>query len=302
MAPVRTAPHLRQPPAEVDITVEMVRALLRAQHPDLPDASLQPVAEGWDNAVFRLGPHLAVRLPRRLAAVELLVKEQTWLPQLAPRLPLPVPTPVRVGLPGEGYPWRWSVVPWISGAPADICSADSDQGATLAAFFNALHVPAPDNAPLNDWRGVALSDRRAVVEQRMHRLGTDMDATIGRVEEIWIRALEAPLDAPSTWLHGDLHSQNVLVDGGKLSGIIDWGDLCRGDRATDLAAIWMLLGDIAARETAIRLCPDVSEATWNRARGWAIFFGVLLSDMEPAGNERHGAAGKLTLRRVVEGP
>jgi aminoglycoside phosphotransferase (APT) family kinase protein len=280
----------------------MVRTLLRAQHPDLADATLQPVAEGWDNAVFRLGTHLAVRLPRRLAAVQLLVKEQTWLPQLAPRLPLPVPTPIRVGLPGESYPWPWSVVPWLSGAPADICSADSNQGATLAAFFNALHVPAPDNAPLNDWRGGVLSGRRAVIEQRMHRLGSDMAATIGRVEEIWIRALEAPIDTPATWLHGDLHAQNVLVDGGKLSGIIDWGDLCRGDRATDLAAIWMLLRDIAAREAAIRSCPDVSEATWDRARGWAIFFGVLLGDMGSAGNERHGAAGKLTLRRVVEGP
>jgi aminoglycoside phosphotransferase (APT) family kinase protein len=280
----------------------MVRALLRAQHPDLADASLQPVAEGWDNAVFRLGTHLAVRLPRRLAAVELLVKEQTWLPQLAPRLPLPVPVPVRVGLPGESYPWRWSVVPWLSGAPADVCAADSNQGATLAAFLRALHVSAPDNAPLNDWRGGVLADRRAVIEQRMHRLGSDMDAVMGRVEEIWIRALEAPIDAPPTWLHGDLHSQNVLVDGGKLSGIIDWGDLCHGDRATDLAAIWMLLGNISARQAAIRLCPGVSEATWSRARGWAIFFGVLLSDMGSTGNERHGAAGKLTLRRVVEGP
>lgn len=299
---MHTTPHLRQPPAEIDITLELVRALLRAQHPDLAEAPLQPVAEGWDNAVFRLGPHLAVRLPRRLAAVQLLVKEQTWLPQLARRLPLPVPTPVRVGLPGEGYPWPWSVVPWLEGVPADMCPADSNQGAALAAFFDALHVPAPDNAPLNDWRGCALSDRRVVIEQRMNRLGSDMIPTVGRVEEIWTRALEAPLDAPATWLHGDLHTQNVLVDGGRLSGVIDWGDLCHGDRATDLAAIWMLLGDIAARETAIRMCRNVSEATWIRARGWAIFFGVLLSDTGSAGNERHGAAGKLTLRRVVEGP
>ena len=302
MAPMRTTPHIQQPQAEVDITPELVRALLQAQHPDLSHASIQPVDAGWDNAVFRLGPQLAVRLPRRLAAAELLVKEQMWLPQLAPQLPLPVPTPVRVGRPGEGYPWQWSVVPWLAGVPADLCAADREQGATLAAFFRALHVPARENAPLNTWRGVPLSDRRAVVEQRMHRLGSETKAIIERIEDLWSRALAAPLDAPPTWLHGDLHSQNVLVEGGKLSAVIDWGDLCQGDRASDLAAVWMLLGDVDAREAAIHLSPGVSESTWTRARGWAIFFGVLMSDMGLAGNARHGAAGKLTLARLVEGP
>jgi aminoglycoside phosphotransferase (APT) family kinase protein len=299
---VHTVPHLKQPPAEIDITLEMVTALLRAQHPDLADQPIRAIAEGWDNAVFQVGPHLAVRLPRRLAAVELLVKEQTWLPQLAPHLPLRVPAPVRVGEPGEGYPWRWSVVPWFEGTPADFAAPDSEQGATLAAFFRALHVSAPANVPLNDWRGVPLSNRRDLIEQRMHRLGADMAGTMERVEKIWIRALDAPLDSPSTWLHGDLHPQNVLVEGGKLTAIIDWGDLCQGDPATDLAATWMLLGNIAAREAVIRLCPDVSASSWTRARGWAVFFGVLLSDIGLSGNARHGAAGKLILHRLVEGP
>ena len=299
---MRTTPHIQPPPAEVDITPELVRGLLRAQHPDLANASIQPVDAGWDNAVFRIGTQLAARLPRRRAAVELLAKEQKWLPQLAPRLPLRVPVPVRVGVPGDGYPWRWSLVPWFHGSPADLGATDREQGATLATFFRALHVPAPANAPRNDWRGVPLAGRRAVVEERIHRLGKEMSAAAGKIEKIWLRALDAPLDTPATWLHGDLHSQNVIVDGGKLTAIIDWGDLCQGDRATDLAATWMVLGDIVARDATIRLCPGVSDATWARARGWAIFFGMLMSDMEQAGNARHGAAGRMTLGRLAEGP
>lgn len=299
---MRATPHIRQPPAEVDITLELVRALLRAQHADLADEPIHPVAEGWDNAVFRVGQHLAVRLPRRQSATAFLLKEQTWLPELAPHLPVRVPTPVRVGQPGEGYPWRWSVVPWLEGTPADLCAADADQGATLAAFFDALHRPAPENAPFNDWRGVPLSDRRAVIDARLHQLGPEMAATMVCVEKIWLDALDAPIDVTRSWLHGDLHSQNVLVEDGRITGIIDWGDLCQGDRATDLAATWILLGDIRARQAVIRLCPGVSESTWRRARGWAVFFGVLLSDIGLAGNARHGAVGRLTLQRVAEGP
>jgi aminoglycoside phosphotransferase (APT) family kinase protein len=296
---LRTTPHIRQPPAEVDITRELVRALLWAQHPDLADLPIEPVDAGWDNAVFRVGADLAVRLPRRLVAVELLLKEQKWLPQLAGRLPLHTPVPVRSGEPGEGYPWCWSVVPWLEGVPADLCAIDGDQGATLAAFFAALHTPAPGDAPLNEWRGVPLSNRQVVVEERLPRLESSVAAPI---ERLWRHALDAPLDAPTTWLHGDLHAQNVLVEDGKLSAIIDWGDLCQGDPATDLAAIWMLLGDAATRAHAIRLCPAVSEATWARARGWAIFFGALFNDMGLAGDARHGATGRLTLQRLVEGP
>jgi aminoglycoside phosphotransferase (APT) family kinase protein len=294
-------PYLQQPPPEIDITVEMVRRLLLAQHPDLADAPIESADAGWDNAVFRLGADLAVRLPRRRAAEGSAVKEHTWLPQLAPRLPLRVPAPVRLGQPAGGYPWHWSIVPWLEGTPADVQPPDREQGATLAAFFHALHVPAPDSVPVDGWRGVPLSDRRETVDPRMDRLGLDA-GTLDRIETLWRCALEAPLDTAATWVHGDLHSQNVLVQDGKLCAVIDWGDLCRGDRATDLAAIWILLGDVSAREAAIRLCPDVSEATWMRARGWAIFFGVVLNDIGLAGNARHGMAGSLTLRRLVEGP
>ena len=104
-----------KPPADIDIDEMLVRSLLRAQHPDLADLPLQPTDSGWDNAMFRLGEDLAVRLPRRLAATKLIEHEQEWLPQLAPLLPIAVPAPVRVGRPAENYPARWSIVPWMRG-------------------------------------------------------------------------------------------------------------------------------------------------------------------------------------------
>lgn len=135
-----------RPASEVDITSSWVRSLLQTQHPDLAGETLRPVASGWDNAVFRLGEQFAVRLPRRSAAGRLIVNEQRWLPLLSDRLPLSVPAAARIGKPGDGYPWHWSVVPWLAGTTADISAVGSEQGERLAAFLDALHVPAPVDA------------------------------------------------------------------------------------------------------------------------------------------------------------
>ena len=75
------------PPAEVRVDKARVRALLRDQHPDLAERSLEVAESGFDNAMFRLGEDLAVRLPRREIAGPLIVHEQKWLPELAARLP-----------------------------------------------------------------------------------------------------------------------------------------------------------------------------------------------------------------------
>ena len=80
--------------AEIEITAELIRDLLRDQHPDLADRPLSLGARGWDNQLWRLGDELAVRMPwATQSADELLRKEHAWLPALAPRLPLPVASP-----------------------------------------------------------------------------------------------------------------------------------------------------------------------------------------------------------------
>src|SRR5690349_3749399 len=105
------SPAIGTPAAECAIDTAFVAELIADQHPDLAHLPLHVVDAGWDNALFRLGDQLAVRLPRRAVAAPLIAHEQTWLPRLADRLSLPVPVPYRLGTPARGYPWRWSVVP-----------------------------------------------------------------------------------------------------------------------------------------------------------------------------------------------
>ena len=291
------------PPAEIDISDALVRALLRAQHPDLAGLAIEPVASGWDNATFRVGEHLAARLPRRAAAAALILHEQAWLPHLQGRLPLQVPAPLRSGTPQAGYPWPWSLVPWIAGTPADLAPpVDADAGDALAAFFEALHQPAPADAPSNPFRGVPLAARSDLFEQRFARAGQVAPMPAARIRALWDDACAAPAAARALWLHGDLHPRNVLVDGGRIVAVIDWGDMARGDHATDLAAVWMLLPQRAQRERALARCPHATPADWRRARGWALLFGLMLLDAGLADDPRMRRVAERCFANLMQGP
>jgi len=209
---------------------------------------------------------------------------------------------VRSGQPAENYPSRWSIVPWLSGRNADLCEPRTDQAERLAAFLCALHRPAPANAPVNPYRGVPLGERAEQIAERIRRLEQHTTLLNDDVKRLYEAALSAPIDVTPTWLHGDLHAGNLLVDDGIISGVIDWGDMTSGDRATDLATLWMNLNDRKARENAMRACNGVSDATWLRAKGWAIFFGVTLGTSGLAGDARHAVMARRTLERVVAGP
>lgn len=297
---VNCQPAAGTPAAEVEITDALVRDLLRAQHPDLAHLPITPMESGWDNAMFRIGEEFAARLPRRALAAPLIEREQKWLPTLASRLPLRVPAPVRIGSPDCGYPWRWSIVEWLPGAPADRSPPAADQGVVLARFLEALHAPAPREAPRNPYRGVPLADRAVVVGERIARLERTDGVLDEHVKRAWGIALETPIDASPTWIHGDLHARNALVEDGRLVAVIDWGDVAQGDRATDLAAIWAFLPTASARRAAIATLSRVSEATWRRARGWAVFFGVTLLDTGLVSDACQAAGGRAMLTRLAE--
>ena len=282
------------PPAEVEIDELMVHALIQAQHPDLARLEISSLDTGWDNAMFRLGSDFLVRLPRRAAAAELIQHEQRWLPHLVGQVPIPIPCPLWIGTPGCNYPWFWSIVPWIEGEPADTAAVAPDQAVRFAEFLRALHVAAPEQAPLNPWRGVALRSRAASVEDRFERL-----AVPRRIHEIWQAALRAKEEVSPTWIHGDLHPRNVLVKDGGITGIIDWGDLTSGDRATDLAAVWMLFPDRIARERALA-CYGADADTVLRAKGWAVLFALILLDTGSQDHPRHAAIGASTLLRLQD--
>jgi aminoglycoside phosphotransferase (APT) family kinase protein len=169
------------PRSDLEIDVPLVYSLLTEQHPDLKHLTIYPIDSGWDNAIFRLGDRLSVRLPRRQAAARLIENEQIWLPVLADRLTIPVPIPYRLGKPGRGYPWKWSVLPWLAGTTATRQQPNQNQATPFALFLRSLHISAPLNAPVNPVRGIALSQRAASVEERMQRLETKTNLSFGMV-------------------------------------------------------------------------------------------------------------------------
>ncbi|PON16094.1 phosphotransferase [Candidatus Entotheonella serta] len=293
------APLAGSPPAEFDIDIALVRGLLSDQHPDLANLSLRLMDVGWDNAMFRLGDTFLIRLPRRELAASLIEHEQQWLPILAEQLPIAIPVPVRVGDPGRGYPWKWSVLPWLKGSSADQVEPRPDQAVRLGQFLRSLHVAAPDTAPQNAVRGVPLSHRAEMVEARMHRLESTTRLISAEIRHTWQAALEAPRANDARWLHGDLHPRNILVEHGMITGIIDWGDITAGDVATDLASIWMLFGDRSYRQDALQAYGAISEATLHRAKGWARLFGVVLLETGLVDNPQHMKMGQKTLSRIA---
>ena len=187
---------------------------------------------GTDNAVFRLGAELAVRLARRGGPTEPGGKEHDWLPRLAPLLPLAIPVPVAQGRPSGTYPWFWDVVAWVEGETVPVDEIDAIRAAhDLATFVAALHVLDPTGAPPG--RGIPLAERDQAFRPYLARFDGDP-----RVTTAWERAVAAPAwDGPPTWHHGDLDARNWVVRDGHIAGVIDWGCMGVGDPACDVARV-----------------------------------------------------------------
>nr|WP_219933840.1 aminoglycoside phosphotransferase family protein [Streptomyces sp. Act143] len=264
------------------IDTTLVRRLLTAQFPQWAHLPLTPVPQsGMDNATFRLGAELSVRLPRYAHWAGQVAREHRWLPRLAPHLPLTVSEPLEIGEPGEGYPYPWSVYRWLEGETATTDGlADPVRAALdLAGFVTALQGvdatggPGPEQS--NAFRGVPMGDPRdslaaeARVRPKLAALrGTGL-VDIDAVTEVWEAALAAPAwHKPPVWIHGDLAAGNLLMRDGRLSAVIDFGTLAVADPAVDLQPAWMFL-PASAREI-FREAVDADDATWARARGWAL--------------------------------
>ena len=293
-----------KPPAEVSIDPSLVRALLLEQHADLAHLPLTDFCEGWDNRLFRLGEELVVRIPRRSASAVLIEHEQRWLPRLSKSLPLPIPVPLRVGRPGCGFPWSWSVVPWFRGQSAllapnkDLATA----AVALGQFLRALHQPAPADAPHNPWRGVPLSARTNTLREHLRQVDglVDSIAVLG----LWERVLSTrPHAGAPSWIHGDLHPGNLLLDSGRLTAVLDFGDVAAGDPATDLAVAWMWLPQSARsifRASARGESNPLDDDTWMRARGWALALGLAYL-ANSRNDEAMGALGRATIDAALSG-
>jgi aminoglycoside phosphotransferase (APT) family kinase protein len=259
---------------EVDIDSALVGRLVAAHFPEWAALPIEPVPFfGTDNALYRLGDDMVVRLPRRQRTSGTLEKERRWLPKLAPLLPLAVPVPLAEGTPAEGYPFVWSVYPWLEGENATVERVtDLSQLATdLAQFVAALQRIDPTGGPSpgehNFFRGVPLPTRDEATRAAIASLCATID--VGAVTAAWEAALQAPAwERSPVWIHGDLDARNLLVEEGRLSAVIDWGGLGVGDPACDVMVAWKVLS--ADTRDIFRTALSVDEATWARGRGWAL--------------------------------
>jgi aminoglycoside phosphotransferase (APT) family kinase protein len=253
---------------ELALDATLVRRLIAEQFPaweSLPVRRVEP--SGTVNAIFRLGIDLSARLPRRDGPTEPASTELKWLPRLAPLLPVVIPLPVAQGRPGAGYPWFWEVHSWVHGETVPVESIDAVQAARdVAALVAALHRIDPADAPVG--RGIPLALLDAHFHYWLARFPGDR-----LVEAEWNRALAAPpwRGAP-VWHHGDLDARNWVVRDGRIRGVIDWGAMGVGDPACDVMVAWKFHSP-AARD-AFRDALEVDAATWERARGWAVYQAV----------------------------
>lgn len=263
---------------EVNIDVSLVRRLVDAQFPQWADLPIKPVEfDGWDNRTFHLGEDMTVRLPSAAPYALQVEKEHRWLPRLAPLLPLPIPVPLAKGAPADGYPWQWSVYRWLEGETAaagriaDLCQF----AIVLAEFLNALRRIDADGGPPpgqhNFFRGGPLTVYDAETRQALAALDGKIDADAANA--VWEAALGATWHGSPVWFHGDIAWGNLLVKGGRLSAVIDFGTSGVGDPSCDLAIAWTLF-EGESRE-AFRAALQLDDATWARGRGWTLWKALI---------------------------
>jgi aminoglycoside phosphotransferase (APT) family kinase protein len=288
--------------ARQNIDAALVARLLASQFPQWGGLAIRPVEPGgWDNRMFRLGDRMVVRLPSAAEYAQQVDKEHHWLPRLAPCLPLAIPVPLAMGKPAEDYPWNWSVYEWLPGSPvgSDTATDLVAIAKKLAEFLLALQrIEArggPPPGPHNFWRGGPLSIYDAEAREAIAALDGQTDSAALR--RMWDAAVESTWRSEPVWVHGDLSPDNLLMKGGALTAVVDFGCLGIGDPACDLAIAWTLL-DREARN-AFRAAVFLDVETWMRGVGWAAWKAAIVLAQGQSAAPFEIARARRTIRELL---
>ena len=289
------------PEQEVEISHELIQALVEDQLPKFAGESVVRQNSGWDNQLYRLGLQYLVRIPRRKLGADHVEHESTFLPRLAPKLPLPIPVPIFVGQPGHGYPWRWTVIERFRGETVDESPLQPGEAVKLANFLKVLHQQDPTGAPDNPFRGGYLHDRTPWFEERWERLvQAREEVATDDILQKWRDGVGAMPSQEERLIHGDLHPYNLLAKDGRISAVLDWGDLTAGDVATDLCCAWLVFEHQSEIEAFFQAYSLPDEATYLRARSWAIHFATIFLDTGITTDPRSKNVGRAALSRIAE--
>jgi aminoglycoside phosphotransferase (APT) family kinase protein len=268
---------MRQGSPTIDVAV--VHRLVADQFPQWKDLPIRPIIPGgWDNRTFRLGEQMLIRMPSAVCYAGQVEKEQHWLPKLAPLLPLRISEPLEMGLPGDGYPWNWSIYRWIEGetvaAVADRIDLN-DLAIRLAQFLQALHNIDPTGGPLpgphNFYRGGTLTTYDAETRQAIEVLKNRIDVRVAI--EIWESALETIWIQAPVWIHGDISAGNLIAWQGQINAVIDFGQLGIGDPACDLSIAWTLFS--GETQALFRKMLPLDKDTWARGQAWTLWKALI---------------------------
>lgn len=268
--------NLSKIPDELTITTQMATTLIAEQFPQWAHLPIRPVDYGGsDNRTFHLGSEMSIRLPSAEEYVRQVQKEQTWLPKIAPHLPLPIPQPIAMGKPSEIYPWNWSIYQWLPGESANSLTLTDENlegiAIQLAQFLSAFHKFDADGAPApglhNWWRAAHTSVYDAETRSLIETLKDFIDVPNAKL--LWQRAIDSKWERDPVWVHGDVASGNFLVKDHKLSAVIDFGCMGIGDPACDLTIAWTFFKGNSRKTFKKHL--DLDAETWARARGWAMW-------------------------------
>lgn len=281
----------------------LVRKLLAEQFPRWAGRTVERWPSGGTvNAMFRLGDDMVVRLPLTNGGAKDVALEQKWLPRIASRLPTPIPEVLGAGAPADGYPWPWSVYRWLPGENPrpDALRLPRQLAEDLAGFVLAMRRIPTTRAP-KAHRGGPLTTLDAETRSAIERLraipeeNVDCDAVFA----LWENALGSPEpSAAPVMLHADLMPGNLLVDGGRLSAVIDFGCMGAGDPACDLFPAWNLLPTDA--RGAFREALSVDDATWSRGRARTLSQALIALPYYRETNEAMAGNARHVIRAVLD--
>jgi aminoglycoside phosphotransferase (APT) family kinase protein len=285
------------------INAFLVQALIANQFPDWAHLSVNPVPQsGWHNCTFRIGNDFVARLPNTAYDVPQVHREQRWLPYLRPHLPLEIPQPIAFGQPGSGYPWVWSIYRWIEGDTA-ASAAPTNQlqfADDLAAFLKSLHKASaqggPKPGPDNFYRGAGLNIYDEQTRAAIAILGDKIDGAVAL--SVWNSALATSWNELPVWVHGDVALGNLLLRDGRLAAAIDFGQVCIGDPACDLAIAWTFFD--AKHRCRFRDQLLVDSATWQRGKVWALWKAVIVAARLVETNAAEGRVCWQTIHEILD--
>lgn len=298
MADNKDTTQIKMHDGELHIDAALVQRLLSEQFPDLAEQPLTIIrSTGTVNAVFRLGDDRCVRLPRVADWAKGLEEEWRWLPKLAPHLSLRIPKPLARGTPADAYPYPWAIYDWIEGTPyqAELVQEEAQVARDLANFVLELRGIDMMGAPRGGRRPLRVLDAVTRAAIQASRNVIDVDA----VTAVWEQSLTAaPWDTEPVWIHADLLRSNLLLQEGRLYGVIDFGSVGIGDPAMDVVPAWSVFNLVG--RAAFRQALQVDDETWARARGYALHQALLIIPYYPETNPEFVTMAKRTIREVLE--